>query len=160
MVIDNSVIYYTIANSHTIRPWQNLLNKIWEKCVAKRKKQFYKQNGLSILSKKAKLAKNELWVSVVPAKLLLVLLLPLPIYFLSHIGGFVRVFSIVQCFYSSAAVIFGGLRILGTLCYVAIQPCSLGSLIWACTLIIACKKEFLESKMDERERKWVKGKAK
>ena len=114
-----------------------MLSKVWAKWVAKRKKQFCKQNGLS----KAKWAKNELWVSVLPAKLLLVLLLPLPIYFLSHIGGFVkRGFSIVQRFYSSAAVIFGGLRIPGTLCYVAIQPCSLHSLIWACTLIIVCKK--------------------
>ena len=55
--------------------------------------------------------------------------------------------------YSSAAVIFGGLP--GTLCYVAIQSCSLDSLICACTLITVCKKkkEFLESKMGERESK-------
>ena len=46
---------------------------------------------------------------------------------------------------------FGGLP--GTLCYVAIQPCSLDSLIFACTLITVCKKEFLESKMGERESK-------
>ena len=45
--------------------------------------------------------------------------------------------------YSLAAVIFGGLP--GTLCYVAIQPCSLDSLICACTLINYSiqKKEFL-----------------
>ena len=36
------------------------------------------------------------------------------------------------------AVIFGGLP--GTLCYVAIQPCSLDSRICACTLITVCKK--------------------
>ena len=40
--------------------------------------------------------------------------------------------------YSQAAVIFGGLP--ETLCYVAIQPCSLDSLICACTLITVCKK--------------------
>ena len=39
--------------------------------------------------------------------------------------------------YRSAAVIFGGLP--GTLCYVAIQPCSLDSLIFDCTLITVCK---------------------
>ena len=49
---------------------------------------------------------------------------------------------------SSAAAIFGGLR--ETLCYVAIQPCSLDSQIFACTY---AKKEFLESKMGERENK-------
>ena len=47
--------------------------------------------------------------------------------------------------YSSAAAIFGGLP--GALCYVAIQPCSLDfQLQYA-------KKEFLESKMGERESK-------
>ena len=40
--------------------------------------------------------------------------------------------------YSSAAVIFGGLP--GTLCYVAIQPYSLDSLICPCTLITVCQK--------------------
>ena len=40
--------------------------------------------------------------------------------------------------YNSAAVIFGGLP--GTLCYVAIPPCSLDPLICACTLITLCKK--------------------
>ena len=49
-----------------------------------------------------------------------------------------RVFSILQRFTAQQQVIFGGLP--GTLCYVAIQPCSLDSLICACTLITECKK--------------------
>ena len=53
--------------------------------------------------------------------------------------------------YSSAAVIFGGLP--GTTCYVAMQPCTLDSLICARTLITVCKKGILESKMGERESK-------
>ena len=48
--------------------------------------------------------------------------------------------------YSSAAVIFGGLP--GTLCYVAIQPCSLDSLICACTLITVCKKKGIFGKQN------------
>ena len=57
-----------------------------------------------------------------------------------------------NAFRLSAAIIFGGLP--ETLCYVAIQPCSLDSLIFACTLITEeKKKEFLESKMGERESK-------
>ena len=53
--------------------------------------------------------------------------------------------------YSSAEVIFGGLP--GILCYVAIQPCLLDSLICACTLITVSKKGIFESKMGERESK-------
>ena len=60
--------------------------------------------------------------------------------------------------YSSAAVIFGGLP--GTLCYAAIQPCSLDSLICACTLITVSKKKFLESKMMKERVKWVNRKSK
>ena len=50
---------------------------------------------------------------------------------------------------SAAAVIFGGLP--GTLCYVAIQPCSLELCLHFNYSME--KKEFLESKMGERERK-------
>ena len=62
-----------------------------------------------------------------------------------------RVFSILQRFTAQQQIIFGGLP--GTLCYVAKQPCSLDSLIFACTLSTVCKKGILESKMGERESK-------
>ena len=56
--------------------------------------------------------------------------------------------------YSSAAV-------PGTLCYVAIQPCSLDSLICACTLITVCKKRnFWKAKWVKERAKWVNRKSK
>ena len=73
--------------------------------------------------KKAKWAKNELWVSGLHGS--------------SHFHSRESLFNSTTL-YSSAAVIFGGLP--GTLCYVAIQPCSLDYLIFACTLITVCKK--------------------
>ena len=48
-------------------------------------------------------------------------------------------------------------RLPGTLCYVAIQPCSL---ICAYTRITVCKKGILKSKIGERLSKWVNGKSK
>ena len=56
-----------------------------------------------------------------------------------------RVFN-STALYSLAAVIFGGLP--GTLCYVAIQPCSLDSLIFACTLITVFKKKGIFGKQN------------
>ena len=60
--------------------------------------------------------------------------------------------------YSSAAVIFGGLP--GTLCYVAIQPCSLDSLIFACTFYSMQKRNFWKAKWVKERAKWVNRKSK
>ena len=103
------------------RPWQNLLSKIWAKWVARRKKQFCKQNGQPILAKKAKWAKNELWLSGS--------WISLAGNFLLHVQNG-PMLSITFCYsreffdfivlYCSAAVSFESL--LWTLCYVTIQP--------------------------------------
>ena len=51
--------------------------------------------------------------------------------------------------------------VIGTLCYVAIQPCSLDSLICACTLITVCKKRnFWKEKWVKEGAKWVNRKRK
>ena len=75
--------------------------------------------------------------SVLPAKFFLVLLLPLPIYFLSHIGGFIkRVFSTVQCFTAQQQSSFEDYIYMGLHFNYSMQ-----------------KREFLESKMGETESK-------
>ena len=56
--------------------------------------------------------------------------------------------------YSSAAVIFGGLP--GTLCYVAIQPCSLDSQI----NYSVQKRNFWNAKWVKERAKWVNRKSK
>ena len=63
-----------------------------------------------------------------------------------------RFFSIVQRFTA---------QLPGILCYVAIQSCSLDSLICACTLIKVCKKRnFWKAKRVKERAKWVNGKSK
>ena len=61
-----------------------------------------------------------------------------------------RVFSILQRFTGQQQ---SSLEDYLELCYVAIQPCSLYSLIFDCTLITVCKQGIFESKMGERESK-------
>ena len=66
-----------------------------------------------------------------------------------------RVFFDSTALYSSVEVIFG--RLPGTLCYVAIQPWLLDSLICTCTLITVCKKK---TKWVKEGAKWVNWKSK